>query len=196
MSSARSSSIFSRPTTPRPSSKKWHPRPFGSSRSPSPRAATTSTTSQATLTPTTPTCSMTCSRRRLRGPPSDWSRKRSPDGGNGGWSPSRSCPATTSKATATSPAKRSPPLQRSRTRNWAPGSRTMFRSPTAWWTGSPPSPRTRTVRPSPRNSGSRTLGRWCANRLSSGSLKTISASGALPSKTPESSSWTTSNPTN
>lgn len=55
--------------------------------------------------------------------------------------------------------------------------------PTEWWSGSPRSPLRSTVRPSHRNSRSRTPGLWCANLSNSGCSKTTSAWGGRRWKT-------------
>ncbi len=123
----------------------------------------------------------------------------SPRGSTGGGMPasrrSRSCRATTSRATATSPVRRCSGSPSDATPSWPPGSPRTWRSRTRWSTASPPSPPTRRAPPSPRSSASAIAGRCAASPSSSGCSKTASPPAARRS-TRSACNWsTTSSPT-
>ena len=104
--------------------------------------------------------------------------RRSPVVANAASRRRRSCPATTSRATAMSPASRSPPTPSAFTPASATGWANTRRSRTRWWTASRPSPRP-TSSPSWKTSSALTIGGpWSPNRSRRGCSRTISPMAA------------------
>ena len=136
-------------------------------------------------------CQAPCPRRRSGSSP-----RRSTGGGSAASRRSRSCPATTSRATATSPTRCSP-------RSPGCGTRELARA--GWRAGAVPQLHGRPDHPGhhrrgprgarPSGSGSRTGGRWCASRSRSGRWRTSSVTAGRRWRTPACRSCRTSSRT-